>query len=73
MPASDFNGVVFVGLEIEDDCSIGLRGDALVDGLLLPFRGLQNIVLMPEDVSEPVWRWNGEILSGGLGEEPAAE
>ena len=28
---------------------------------------------MTEDVSEPVWRGNGEVVLGGLGEEPAAE
>ena len=73
MTPSDFDGVVFGGLEIDEDGAIGLRGNALVDGMLEPFCGLQDIILMTEDVSEPVWRGNGEVVLGGLGEEPAAE
>ena len=70
--ASDFDGFVF-GLEIKVDGTVRLNGYAVMDCGAWSSGGLDDVVVMAEDVSEPEWRWNWERVIGGLLENPASE
>ena len=63
--AGDFDGFVF-GLEIEVDCAVGLNGYAVMDCGAWRAGGLDDIVVMAEDVGESEWRRNWERVIGGL-------
>ena len=52
--ASDFDGFVF-GLEIEVDGTVRLNGYAVMDCGVGGAGGLDDIVVMAEDVGEPEW------------------
>ena len=70
--ASDFDSFVF-GLEIEVDCAVRLNGYAVMDCSAWRAGGLDDVVVMAQDVGEPEWRWNWERVIGGLLEDPATE
>ena len=71
--AGDFDGFVFDSLEIEVDGTVGLNGYEVMDCGAWSAGGLDDIVVMAEDVGQSVWRRNWERLIGGLLEDPAAE
>ena len=64
--ASDFDGFVFDGLEVEVDGTVGLNGYSVMDCCAGNAGGLDYIVVMAQDVGEPEWRWNWERVIGGL-------
>ena len=68
----DFDGFVF-GLEIEVDCAVGLNRYAVMNCGAGNAGGLDDVVVMAEDVGEPEWRWDWESMIGGLLENPATE
>ena len=70
---ADFDGFVFGGLEIKVDCAVGLNGYAVMDCGDGRAGGLDDIVVMAEDVGEPGWGGNREGMVGGLLEDPASE
>ena len=63
--AGDFDGFVF-GLEINVDCAVGLNGYSVMDCGAWRAGGLDDVVVMAEDVGEPEWRWNWERVICGL-------
>ena len=52
---ADFDGFVFGGLEIKVDGAVGLNGYAVMDCGAGRADGLDDIVVMAEDVGEPDW------------------
>ena len=69
----DFDGVIFGALEIKVDCAVGLNGYAVMNCGAGNAGGLDDIVMMADDVGEPEWRRNWERVVGGLFEDPASE
>ena len=63
--AGDFDGFVF-GLEIEVDGTVRLNGYTVMDCGAWRAGGLDDIVVMAEDVGEPKWRRDWERVIGGL-------
>ena len=70
--AFDFDGFVS-GLEIKVDCAVALNRYAVMDCGAGNASGLDDIVVVTQDVGEPEWRRNWESMIGGLLEDPTSE
>ena len=70
--AGYFDGFV-IGLQIEVDGSVRLHSYAVMDCGAWSSGGLDDVVVMAEDVGEPEWRRDWERVISGLLENPASE